>query len=191
MHILAGEYKGRKLLSPPARGPTRPMTGRVKKSLFDTLAPHLAGAVVADLYCGTGTGGLEALSRGAKHCFFAERDRQVLARLRRNIDALGLERRCTIWRGDLTRRLAARLAEMDPEIDVALVDPPYADARRWSWETVATQIFTPLAGRLSPDGVVVLRVPAKLQTPETVGPLEIRRRKAYGDMALVFLAGGS
>lgn len=191
MHILAGEYKGRKLLSPPTGGPTRPMTGRVKKSLFDTLAPHLPEAVVVDLYCGTGTAGLEALSRGASHCFFAERDRRVLSRLRRNIETLGVAARSTIWSGDLTRRLAKRLADLDTKIDLALVDPPYADARRWSWETITAQIFAPLARQLSDDGLVVLRTPRKVHAPETLGPLAIHRRREYGDMALVFLAGGS
>ena len=85
MRILAGEYKGRKLLPPPGRAQTRPITGSVKKSLFDMLGVRLVDAIVVDLYCGTGTIGLEALSRGAARCYFAERDRAVLERLRRNI----------------------------------------------------------------------------------------------------------
>ena len=70
MRILAGRFKGRNLLPPSGGGQTRPITGRARKSLFDILAPHLQGALVLDLYCGTGTMGLEALSRGAAEVVF-------------------------------------------------------------------------------------------------------------------------
>ena len=187
MRILAGAHKGRKLSSPPAGGRTRPITGSAKKSLFDTVGRRLDGAVVVDLYCGTGTQGLEALSRGARRCYFAERDRGALLRLRRNIEMLAVGERCTIWPGDVTRRLRHRLARTAGPVDVAFVDPPYADARRWSWERVGGRIFSPLADRLSGGGLVVLRLPAKVDVPEVMGSLAVLRRKVYGDMALVFL----
>ena len=78
--------KGRKILPPPEMT-TRPMTSMVKKSLFSILTAtgNLDGGVVLDLYAGTGTLGLESLSCGAKHCYFAERDRQAINRLKRNI----------------------------------------------------------------------------------------------------------
>ena len=65
MYILAGKYKGRKLLPPPPGSVTRPVTGLVKKSLFGMLGVRVEDAVVVDLFCGTGTMGLEALSQGA------------------------------------------------------------------------------------------------------------------------------
>ena len=92
MRILAGSLKGREVLPPPGMN-TRPITSMVKKSLFDTLAPYLQDAVVADLYCGTGTMGIEAISRGAKQCYFADRDSGALSRLRKNIQTLGLDER--------------------------------------------------------------------------------------------------
>jgi 16S rRNA (guanine966-N2)-methyltransferase len=188
MRILAGEFKGCVLLSPPAAAATRPITSAAKKSLFDILAPVLAEAAVADLYCGTGTLGLEALSRGARRCWFADRDRGVLERLRRNIQTLGLEDRCTVWSGDVPARLAAWLATLGGPIDVAFVDPPYADARRWSWPQVTDCLFGPLARHLAADGLVVLRTPAALEVPPRLGALSIRRTKRYGDMAVVLLA---
>ena len=87
MRILSGMYKGHRLLSPPPGRATQPVTGRVKKSLFVMLGGRLEGAAVVDLYCGTCSMGLEALSRGARACWFAERDRRTVARLRRNIEA--------------------------------------------------------------------------------------------------------
>src|SRR4030067_988666 len=113
MRIIAGAYKGRKLLSPPRHSGTRPLTASVKKSLFDTLGPWLEGAIVLALYCGTGTLGLEALSRGAAGCSFAESDRHVVGRLRRNVEAIGAEKRCRIWVGDIWRRLVHWLDEFD------------------------------------------------------------------------------
>jgi 16S rRNA (guanine966-N2)-methyltransferase len=187
MRILAGEYKGRKLLPPPGRAQTRPITGAVKKSLFDMLGGRLIDAVVVDLYCGTGTIGLEALSRGAARCCFAERDRAVLERLRRNIDAVGAGDRCAVWAGDASRGLTRRLAGLGGAVDLAFVDPPYAAARQWSWEQVGRTIFAPLAEHLADDGLVVLRLPGQVECPATIKGLEIVREKKYGDMALALL----
>ena len=163
------------------------MTGLVRKSMFDIIAGRVEGAVVADLYCGTGTLGLEALSRGAGRCFFADRDRGALALLERSISELGLEDRCILWRGDLTVRLAGWLDRMDGPLDLAFVDPPYADARKWSWDRVARTMFAPLGAHLADDGLVALRLPGKTDPPRRLGPLVNVRARRYGDMTLVFL----
>ena len=187
MRILAGEYKGRKLLPPPGRAQTRPITGSVKKSLFGMLGDRLIDAVVVDLYCGTGTIGLEAMSRGAARCYFAERDRAVLERLRRNIDAVGVADRCAVWAGDAARGLTRRLAGAGGAVDLAFVDPPYAQSRQWSWDRVGRTVFAPLAEHLADDGLVVLRLPGQVECPATVKGLEIVRERKYGDMALALL----
>ena len=187
MRILAGEFKGRVLLSPPKGVETRPITGATKKSLFDTLADRLVDATVLDLYCGTGTIGLEALSRGAGHCCFADRDRRVLERLRRNMETLRAGDQCTVWRGDVPGRLAAWLKALGRCVDVAFVDPPYAQARQWDWEQIGRRLFTPLAAHMADDGMVVLRTPPKLKVPETLADLHIGRVRAYGSTALHFL----
>lgn len=189
MQIISGEYKGRKLLSPPPGSITRPITGAVKKSLFDTLGGRLTEAVVADLYCGTGTMGIEALSRGAGRCYFAERDRRVVQRLRRNIETIQAGDQCVIWQGDITIRLARWLGELPGKLDIAFVDPPYAHARRWSWDDVERSIFRPLAENLVADGVVVLRVPGDIELPvsEKLAGLVTLRQRRYGDMHVVLL----
>jgi len=187
MRILAGLYKGRKLLPPPTSSQTRPITGAAKKSLFDLLGGRLEGAAVVDVYCGTGTLGLEALSRGARACWFAERDRKVIERLRRNLEAVGAAGRCTVWPGDAARFLGRRLGEIGGPVDVAFVDPPYAAARQWSWPRQVGTIFGPLAGHLAAEGVVVLRVPAGAEPPDPLGPLAVARRKRFGEMLLLLL----
>jgi 16S rRNA (guanine966-N2)-methyltransferase len=188
MRIIAGRFKGRRLLPPPKGTAARPITALAKKSLFDTLSPRLAGASVADLYCGTGTIGLEALSRGARRVYFAERDPSLLQRLRRNIEAVGAGEACVVWAGNIDRRLGVWLAELGGRLDVAFVDPPYAHVRRWSWPRAEERLFAPLAAALSDDGVVVLRVPAGHEPPERRGALAVSRVKRYGDMAAVLLA---
>lgn len=188
MQILAGTFRGRKLLPPPKGAQTRPMTSSVKKSLLEVLTPWLSGSTVADLYCGTGTMGLEAISRGAARCAFAEKDPRLIERLERNCRELGVKDRCEIWPGDLRRGLPRRLESLG-RLDLAFVDPPYAHVRRWSWEQVAGEIFAPLSASLAEDGVVALRVPAKIDVPEELGGLRNLRERDYHDMRVAILGG--
>jgi len=198
MHIQGGRHKGRVLLGPPAGSTTRPITGLAKKSLFDTLADWMPEAVVADLYCGTGSMGLEALSRGARRVAFGEMDRRVLDRLRRNVEALGVADSSIIWPGDVTRGLARRLDDLGEKLDLAFVDPPYADLRQWDWPAAEAALFAPLAAHLAPDGVVVLRMPDDAALPAGVGPagdvegltlagLTCRKVKRFGNMVLALM----
>jgi 16S rRNA (guanine966-N2)-methyltransferase len=181
MRIIAGEFRGRKLL-PPEGDVTRPITDRVKQSLFDILTPLVDGARVYDCFAGTGSMGLECLSRGAAHATFFESDRSALERLKKNVTTLGVADRSTILAGDLFRWFEG--ARPDFKADLVFLDPPYrfvtgrpADVRR-------------LAGRLaeshlSPDGIVVFRHDAgdALELP----PLVCSDRREYGGMALEFL----
>lgn len=122
MRIIAGEFRGRKLL-PPQGEATRPITDRVKQSLFDILAPRLPGARVYDCFAGTGSMGLEALSRGAEHVTFFEADRSAHARLRRNIDTIGSGAKATVVSGDLFRWFDS--ARPPERADFIFLDPPY------------------------------------------------------------------
>jgi len=185
LHILAGLYKGRKLLAPPPSASARPMTGMVKKSLFDIISTRLDQAVVLDLYCGTGTLGLEALSRGARWCFFADRDRLVLERLRRNIVTIGLQDQCTVWQGDIDRRLDKWLAGLIEPIDVVFIDPPFTTARGWEPSQIA-DLLSRLADRLSDDGLVTLRLPAGPVPPSQAQGLILSRTSRYGGMLIAF-----
>src|ERR1700683_4864300 len=100
MRIIAGEFRGRKLL-PPEGNVTRPITDRAKQSLFDVLWPRLEGAIVYDCFAGTGSMGLECLSRGCQAMTFFEADRSALTRLRRNIETLAVANRSKVVAGDI------------------------------------------------------------------------------------------
>src|SRR5437016_8160373 len=102
MRIIAGEFRSRQLLAPRSDA-TRPITDRAKQSLFDILQPDLPGAIVYDCFAGTGSMGLECLSRGAAHVTFFESDRSAVALLRKNIATLGVSDRSTVIDRDLFR----------------------------------------------------------------------------------------
>jgi 16S rRNA (guanine966-N2)-methyltransferase len=187
VYILAGKYKGRKLLSPPTDSVTRPVTGLVKKSLFGMLSQRVEDAVVVDLFCGTGTMGLEALSQGARACWFGESDRRVIDRLRRNIETFGAAAASTIWPGDVTHGLDSRLEGIGTPVDLAFVDPPYETAREWNWRAVADTIFFPLYKHLAEEGVVVLRLPQDVTLGQDMGGLVVERMRQYGKMVLALL----
>jgi hypothetical protein len=120
-------------------------------------------------------------------------DRRVLDRLRRNIDGLGVVESCIIWPGDVTRGLARRLDALGEKVDLAFVDPPYADLRQWDWPEAEAALFAPLAAHLAPDGVVVLRMPDDAAGPKdaagriAVAGLVCRREKRFGNMVLALM----
>jgi 16S rRNA (guanine966-N2)-methyltransferase len=125
MRIIAGEHGGRRLQVPRGLG-TRPMLDRVREALFSTLGRHVVGAHVLDLFAGTGSLGLEALSRGASSVRFVERDATALVALRRNVDLLGVGDRARVHRGDALSAATWRSCD-DGGVcyDVAFFDPPY------------------------------------------------------------------
>jgi 16S rRNA (guanine966-N2)-methyltransferase len=125
MQIVAGKYRHRKLETSPGET-TRPITVRVKVSLFDRLEPLLADAKVADIFSGTGTIGLEALSRGAKSVIFIENDRVAYEMLRRNVAALKAESETLAWRADASKcSFRPHGGESFLPLDVVFFDPPY------------------------------------------------------------------
>src|SRR5215475_3096803 len=98
MRVIAGEFRSRRLKSIPG-DKTRPTPDRLRETLFDILMSRIEGATFLDAYAGTGAVGIEALSRGAKHATFLEKDRFAVETIRENLAALQLERRATVVKG--------------------------------------------------------------------------------------------
>lgn len=122
MRIIAGEWRGRKLIAPKGES-TRPTADRTRETLFSMLASRLgsfAGLRVADLFAGSGALGLEALSRGAAHCLFVEQDRAALTAIRANIDALGASGRARVEASSVMQ-----LRAVPEALDLVLADPPW------------------------------------------------------------------
>jgi 16S rRNA (guanine(966)-N(2))-methyltransferase RsmD len=104
MRVIAGEAKGRKLLSVPGQV-TRPITDRVKESLFNILGRRVVNALFLDLFAGTGSVGIEALSRGARRSVFVERNRQALKVITENLKTTGLADRAQVVSSDVFKFL--------------------------------------------------------------------------------------
>ncbi len=122
MRIIAGEWRGRKLVAPKGEA-TRPTGDRTRETLFSMLASRLgsfADLTVLDLFAGSGALGLEALSRGAAHCVFVERDGTALDAVRANIATLDARRRCDVRAGSVLE-----LGPAKAQADLILLDPPY------------------------------------------------------------------
>ena len=122
MRIVAGQWRGRKLVAPKGDA-TRPTADRTRETLFNMLASRVGsfeGLTVADLFAGSGALGLEALSRGAASCLFAEQDPAALDTIRANVATLGARDRTDVRRGSVME-----LAPASVPYDLLLLDPPY------------------------------------------------------------------
>lgn len=122
MRIVAGEWRGRKLVAPKGEA-TRPTADRTRETLFNMLASRLGSFEdlrVADLFAGSGALGLEALSRGAAHCQFVEQDAEALKAIRANIATLDARDRADVRAGSVMA-----LASVQQPLDLILLDPPY------------------------------------------------------------------
>jgi 16S rRNA (guanine(966)-N(2))-methyltransferase RsmD len=123
MRVIAGLYRSRLLASPPGTS-TRPTSDRLRETLFNILAPRLEGCRFVDLYAGTGAVGIEAISRGAVFCWFAEKAEPALKSLRGNLAALKIVHGFSVEdRG--TGALLQKVAKLKGQIDIVFLDPPY------------------------------------------------------------------
>ena len=167
MRIIAGEAKGRRLAAP--RSGTRPFTGRAKEAVFSSLHSLVSGAAVLDLFAGSGSLGLEALSRGAESVVFVEQDRDAAAVLAANVDAVDLG-------GTIVRRDATAFLQRDGgTYDLVFVDPPYAFEDR-----EVESVLALISQRVSDEGTVVLHRRFGGTAPESDN-LRCTDRRRYGD----------
>jgi 16S rRNA (guanine966-N2)-methyltransferase len=184
VRIVGGRLSGRRFKGPEGNV-TRPTAERVREALASALEARglIAGARVLDAYAGTGALGFEALSRGAAHVVFVERDPRVATALRRSGESLGLTAEITIVRDDLTRPRTQREVLSRGPFDLVLSDPPYADVER------AVEALQALcrAGLLAPGGVLLLEHAAKV-TPRLPDEFIELSSYRYGDTAVVLLS---
>jgi 16S rRNA (guanine966-N2)-methyltransferase len=174
MRVIAGTARGVPLIAP--RGAAiRPITDRVKETLFAILGDRVPEAQFLDLYAGSGAIGIEALSRGASRVDFVERDRGGVRALRSNLDRTRLTEDAAVHEMEVERFLASAEARWD----VAVLDPPYE----------VRAIVAPLralAPHLSPGASVVIKHFWRTETPEIAG-LVVTRQRRFGETMLTFL----
>jgi len=188
MRISAGVAKGRrtatkKLLSKSSKKEhLRPTSSKVREALFDILRDSIRGAVFVDLYAGTGTVGLEALSRGAKRAVFVEQDSLRVRALHEIVRELGFEGQVEVIRS----RVCDFIRHAKEQADICFVDPPY--------KSNEIDISLPLIGEtgfLSKQGIVVVEHFFKKKVPDKAGTVIMSRSYRYGDTMLTIYRKGA
>ena len=185
MRVIAGTLRGRRLVKTPPD--VRPTSDRVREALFATLG-DVTGAKVLDLYAGTGALGIEALSRGAEHATFVDRSARSLEAVRANLEALDLNERARVVRGDaagVLRRWSRAPAPGSSGFDLALLDPPY-DAG--ALESVLAELVR--AGVLAAGATVVVESTKRHSLGPVDGLVAVDRRE-YGDTTITRLVPSS
>jgi 16S rRNA (guanine(966)-N(2))-methyltransferase RsmD len=173
MRVIAGEFRSRRLKSIPGAA-TRPTPDRLRETLFDILGPRIAGATFLDAYAGTGAVGMEALSRGAAHASFLERNRAALEAIRQNLASLGLEPRATVVAGPVLLTLPKHHA------DIVFLDPPYELEREYA-------ALLDILAETAP-GLTVVQHSIRQALGDVYGLLRRTRIVKQGDNALSFYA---
>lgn len=196
MRVIAGMYRGRPLLSPPTDS-TRPILDRVKVSLFDWLGSMLAqpGSLppiaVLDLFCGSGSLGIEALSRGATYCAFVEKDRPTARCLQQNIDALGIpgaQVRVLTESADLVQTAPPAPADA---FDLIFLDPPYVLSEDLRPESTMSRILARLGAQIpvSQDAIALWRTDEHVHLPPVLPHgWHSSERRVWGSMAITLLS---
>jgi 16S rRNA (guanine966-N2)-methyltransferase len=179
MRVIAGSLKGRRL-APPTWDGLRPTSDKLRETLFNILAPRIAGARVLDGYAGTGALGIEAISRGARDVTFVESDKRAQALIAANLAHCGVETGYTVVRA----RVEHAAENVPPaSLDLVLLDPPY----EVSSETMTAVIAT-FDSALAPDGQLILEHARRRASPESAGRLQRVRQVTSGDSTLSFYA---
>lgn len=189
MRIIAGAKRGMKLLSPKT-DVSRPITDRVKESLFDVLWNYgfPEDKTVADLFCGVGSLGLEALSRGAEYVCFVEKDSDIIATLKKNIEKAGFTGASKVIRADAFKVGAPANVQ---KYDLIFVDPPYAASKETKEDSPMGKLLALLSEQLSTDGIVTVRTEKHTELLEQYGRLEVIERRQWGTMAVTILQRSS
>lgn len=168
MRVITGTAKGRSLETPEGMD-TRPTVARVKEGIFSAVAFEMEGARVLDLFAGSGQMGIEALSRGARSCLFADRSQKAAAVIGRNLKTTGLADRATVVCGDAL----SVLARDSGPFDLAFLDPPYA-------ADLLQSCLELLSDKMAAGGAVLCESDRDTPLPETVGALRLSRSYRYG-----------
>jgi len=174
LRIISGKFGGRTIQAPDGSGLTHPMSERVRGSLFNIISNRLDDADVLDVFAGSGSLGLESLSRGAKSATFVERDRVASKILAENIEKLKVGSVATAVQIGVSTWIDQN---QDNLYDFIFVDPPYNDMQ--------FAAIKKLGVLLKPDGMMILSYPLRIEMPEFEGLLKIDDRN-YGTANLAF-----
>ncbi|WP_338029056.1 16S rRNA (guanine(966)-N(2))-methyltransferase RsmD [Acetivibrio clariflavus] len=179
LRVISGEAKGHKLKTPKGNM-TRPTSDKVKGSIFNIIAPVIFDKDVLDLFAGTGSIGIEALSRGARRAVFVDKSRECCQIIKENLNHTKFTERAEIHAMDVCTALSM-LSQMDSKFDIIFLDPPYG--KGLVDETLACIADTDV---LKQDTLIIAEHDVKDVVPECVGTLKNFRKQKYGDTVISF-----
>lgn len=179
MRIIAGSARGKKILSPVGMG-TRPTLDRIKESIFNIIQNRTRGAIVVDMFSGTGSLGLEAASRGASKCYLIDMGDTTFKMLQQNVDNLKFNDKCSCFKGD-TYKYMLKFAEEKVEFDLIFIDPPYAkDMIPPAIDIIATN------GLLKKDGLIVCKIDTSEEIYQGNSIIYLSDLRKYGNTTVLF-----
>ena len=187
MRIIAGMKKGMKLLSPKTQV-SRPITDRVKESLFNVLYKYdlPEGARVADLFCGVGSLGLEALSRGAEFVTFVEKDPRIISVLNENVEKAHFGKESKVVRANAFVIGAVVEPRME-KYGLVFIDPPYAATMNVRADSPLAGLMELLGEQVTAGGIVIVRTSFGVNLLERYSQFQIAERRTWGTMAITIL----
>jgi len=190
MRITGGTLRGRELKTLSGRD-IRPTSDKVRQALFNLLGDAVSDARVLDVFAGCGAVGLDALSRGASHVTFVEKDHRALKIIHENVETLGLADRATLRRFDIARH-PEKLRDPAGSFDVAFLDPPYRMTRSLTGDSELGRLLACLwsGGIVDAAGVVVLEHDRRAAVGGSWRSFGVRDARTYGDTTLTFLECG-
>ena len=179
MRVISGKVRGLKL-NTPQNEDVRPTTDRVKESLFNMISPYIMESSVLDLFAGTGSLGIECLSRGAEKCVFVDISKDSIAITKSNIKKARVENESIVLNVDFKDAIS-KLKIQKSKFDIIFMDPPY-------YKNMFIDALKKIddADLLNEDGIIVIEHDSKDEFPENIGRLDKSKAKKYGSTTLTF-----
>lgn len=177
MRVIAGIAKGRQLKTVPGDS-TRPIMDRARTALFDTLRPELSGTRFLDLFAGTGSVGIEALSQGAEHCTFTDIEARAIAVIKENLEITGLAEKARVKHLDAFRFLKA----CKESFDIIYIAPPQY---KNFWEQALLMIVE-RPDLVSQGGLIIVQIDPKEYEELQLSNFSEERQKRYGNTLIIF-----
>ncbi|MBU9720466.1 MULTISPECIES: 16S rRNA (guanine(966)-N(2))-methyltransferase RsmD [Bacillaceae] len=174
MRVISGNQKGLPLKAVPGQS-TRPTTDKVKESIFNMVGPYFEGGLMLDLYGGSGSIAIEALSRGMDQAIIVDRDKKAIETIYSNLKFCKLLERAEVFRAESSRALKA-LQKNDRKLDFIFLDPPYKKHRLQEEITFIDEYHL-----LTDTGVIVVESDALVNLEDTYGNLKMIKFEQYGD----------
>lgn len=174
MKVIAGEYKGRRL-EMPSNYKVRPTIGKIKEAIFSILMNNTYDRVYCDLFGGTGSLGIEALSRGARFCYFGDNANESIKLIIENVTKCEANEKAKIIHGDYTRVLS----NINEKVDVFLLDPPYKKDLINSAVGMIKELDL-----LNEDGLILIEHPKDKKMPDELEGFNKIKEKRYGKVVI-------